>query len=63
MDVASVKSSPVAPTPVPKRTEPAPSSQVSKPKEAVAQKTPEAKPSVFVNTQGHATGRRLNVTA
>jgi hypothetical protein len=64
MDVASVKSTPVAPTPAPKRTPDAASSEASKPREAVAQKTPEAKPPApFVNSQGHVTGRRLNVTA
>ncbi len=64
MDVASVKSSPVTPTPPPRRPAEATSSQTSKPREAVAQQTPEAKPPAPVtNSQGHVTGRRLNVTA
>jgi hypothetical protein len=63
MDVSSVKSSPVPPAPAPRRTEATVQAQASKPKEPVAEKTPEAKPYPVVNSQGHVTGRRLNVTA
>ena len=60
MDVSSVKSSPVA------QPQPSARAQVAKPapsepKPAEAKKSTEAKP--VVNTQGHSTGRLLNVTA
>ena len=60
MDVSSVKSSPVAqpqPSPRAQQAKPAP----SEPKPAEAK--PAAEPKPVVNTQGHSTGRLLNVTA
>jgi hypothetical protein len=65
MDVSTVKKTPVQPVQAAKRPEQAPhaKSQEVKPKPPEAHKTAEPKPQPVVNTQGHTTGRLLNVTA
>lgn len=65
MDVSTVKKPAVQTAPPPKRPEQVPQAHNSttKPKEPEAKKAPEAKPAPVVNTQGHSTGRLLNVTA
>lgn len=65
MDVSTVKKPPAQPVQAAKRPEQAHKTQgyESRYKESEAKKTPEAKPSPVVNTQGHTTGRLLNVTA
>jgi hypothetical protein len=62
MDVSTVKKAPIQPVQAAKRPEQAQSQEV-KPKPPEAQKTAEPKPQPVVNTQGHTTGRLLNVTA
>jgi hypothetical protein len=65
MDVSSVKTTPVQPTQPPKRPVEAKQepTQEAKPKAPEVKKSAEAKPAPVVNTQGHTTGRLLNVTA
>lgn len=65
MDVSTVKKAPVQPVQAAKRPEQAQhaKSQEVKPKPPETQKTAEPKPQPVVNTQGHTTGRLLNVTA
>ena len=65
MDVSTVKKPPVQPVQAAKRPEQVQhtQSQESKPRPPEVKKTSEAKPTPVVNTQGHTTGRLLNVTA
>lgn len=65
MDVSSVKSPAIQPTPAPKRSEAAQkvSSAEVKPKDPDVKKAPESRPPPVINTQGQTTGRLLNVTA
>lgn len=65
MDVSSVKTPPIQPTPAPKRTEAAQkvSGSEVKEKEPEVKKAPESRPPPVINTQGETTGRLLNVTA
>jgi hypothetical protein len=65
MDVSTVKKPPTQPVQAAKRPEQARNLQSyeSKSKAPEVKKTSEAKPSPVVNTQGHTTGRLLNVTA
>jgi hypothetical protein len=65
MDVSTVKKAPVQPVQAarqPEKTQQARSQEVQ-PKPPEAHKTAEPKPQPVVNTQGHTTGRLLNVTA
>ena len=65
MDVSSVKTPPVQPAQAPKRAEAAQEAkkQEVKAQETQVKKAPEHRPAPVVNTQGHTTGRLLNVTA
>lgn len=66
MDVSTVKKQPAPPPQAAKRPEQAhpTQSQAPKPKSAETRHSAEAKPPTpVVNTQGHTTGRLLNVTA
>lgn len=65
MDVSTVKKPPTQPVQAAKRPEQTRNLQSyeSKSKAPETKKTAEAKPSPVVNTQGHTTGRLLNVTA
>ena len=65
MDVSTVKKPPTQPVQTAKRPEQAHKLQgyESKYKAPEAKKASETKPSPVVNTQGHTTGRLLNVTA
>lgn len=65
MDVSTVKKSTVQAVAPPKRTEPAQHAQTqeARPKATEGQTTEVAKPRPVINTQGHVTGQRLNVTA
>lgn len=66
MDVSSVNKPPVPPTQAVKRSEPPPEKE---PNREAAKKPPEAQqsaqaaPRPVMNSQGHMTGRHLNVTA
>lgn len=65
MDISTVKKPPIEPAQQLKPTESARNAQnqESKSKPQEAKRVEEAKPPPVVNTQGHITGQRLNVTA
>jgi hypothetical protein len=65
MDVSNVKNMPVQPVQAAKRPEQTQhaKSQEVEPKPPETHKAAEQKPQPVVNTQGHTTGRLLNVTA
>jgi len=65
MDVSTVKNAPVAPVQAAKRPEQAQQAKSQEPKSKAPEthKATEPKPQPVVNTQGHSTGRLLNVTA
>ena len=65
MDISSVKTPPAQQTQRPKRTEETQQAQSreAKPQATEAKKPPEHQPVPVINTQGHVTGRLLNVTA
>lgn len=65
MDVSTVKKPAVQAVSPPKRTETAQHAQTleTRPKATEVKATEETKPRPVINTQGHVTGQRLNVTA